>query len=82
MFFWKLPKQQRKLKREAIPSLFLVLGFFGAAITTEVMNIIHEFAKNVGWPFFVIYGCFIIFVAWPWILIQIVNAIEVVYKKN
>ncbi|HAI98840.1 TPA: hypothetical protein DCL30_04900 [Candidatus Peribacteria bacterium] len=73
---------EKKLKRGAIPHLFLVLGFFGAALTTEVVNIMHEFTKSNGAVMYGVYSIVVVFIAWPWLMIQIMKAIEHLYSEK
>ncbi len=78
---WFKKQKDKKLKKEAIPQLFLVLGFFSAALLTEVMNILHELAKAQGNTFFVFYACIILFFCF-YVIIQTIRIIENLYEKK
>jgi len=73
-------KKDKPLKKGAIPHLFLILGFFGATLTAEVVNLLHEWTKRMGDGWFFAYSLFIVFVAWPYLMLEIIRAIEHLYS--
>lgn len=75
-------KKARPPNRDYRAQLFLILGFFGAGLTTELFNILHEWAKSSGGAFYWIYSLFIVFIAWPFFIVKIVKLIEDVYLRN
>ncbi|MDD4319008.1 MAG: hypothetical protein PHW10_01650 [Candidatus Peribacteraceae bacterium] len=75
-------KSAKKLDRDYAAQLFLVLGIFAAALTTEGMNIVHEWAKSIGETGYWAYSIVIVFVLWPYFMIQIVNILDEVYLKR
>ena len=82
MLFKGKKQPEKKLKKSAIPQLFLVLGFFGAAVTAEVLNVIRQLSESYGQIGFLAYSIFIVFVAWPYVIITIMNAIDHIYEAK
>ncbi len=81
MFFLSKKGKEKKWKKGAIPYVFLVLGFFGAALTTEVMNIIHELMKSYGNAGFLIYAFFMALIVWPYVIFLTIKTIEKLYEE-
>jgi len=82
VFFRKKKRPEKKLKRAAIPHVFLVLGFFGAALTSEVINILHEWAQFHGSNTYLAYSAFIVLFLWPLFIIEIMRLIEYLYSEK
>lgn len=79
--FGKKKKRQKKIKRGAIPYVFLVMGFFGAALTEEVINIMHENAKSIGPVWYGVYQ-YVVIVAWIGVIVSIVKMIEKSFEEK
>jgi hypothetical protein len=67
--------------RDYRAQLFFVLGFIGAALTTEFITILHEYAKLLG-RWYWVYSAFIVFIAWPIFMSTLVKLIDMVYLRK
>ncbi len=80
MFFRKKKSGSRRLKREVLPQLLIILGFIGATLTQEVINILHAQALTWGTRGYGIYSVWVIAV-WLGLLVFIMKVIENVYME-
>ncbi len=80
MWPFQKKKKVKKLKRGAIPYVFLLVGFFGATLTDEVINILHEIAIEGG-PQVFFYHSMGILIAWVLVVVGTMKMIEGLYEE-
>lgn len=79
-----MPKKKvlpKRLKEGAIPYVFMIVGFFGSALTTELMNIFHQFAKESGKNWFTLHTM-IVMTAWVLCMYGITKMIDNLYEEK
>lgn len=70
-----------ELRPEAIPHFFLVLGFFGAALSQEFVNIVHDAFKSLG-PIPYFFYSLAVIVSFGGFIYMITKMIIILYRKN
>ena len=68
------------MKLSAFEHLLVVTGFIVAALTMEVVTIVHENAKTLGPTWYNIYSIVVI-LGWTYLIVFLAREIERLYKK-
>jgi len=80
MWFKRKRSKKPELKLSAFEHLLVVTCFIAAALTMEVVSIVHENAKALDPTWYNIYSIVVI-LGWAYLIVFLAREIERLYKK-